>query len=661
MMKKILIAALVLVVVLAGAAIAAPFLIPTEAIVQRVTAEIEARTGRKLVIEGDVGLNVLPDLAVRVDGARFANAPWSDAGDMARIGQLQVELALWPLLSGDVQVRRFVLDEPVIRLERNADGAANWQIHAGGQTSTGTLTPAAPAAGGSAPAAPAATPSSGGRLSGLSLGEVKITNGTVIYTDAMSGTDERLDDVNLTLAAPDLESSLTLAGDASWRDQPVTISAEAGQTRAVLEGGKTPVSLDLGLGEGKIHLAGDANLGASPGFNGTAGLSLPDLRSIIAAAAPGPTLPDGVATRLNLDGRIDATATRVALTDMKLGVDDIEATGSLSADIAGPRPKITAGLTTGDLVLDRYVAGGSSEAGAANGAAGTDKAAGGWSDDPIDLSVLGLLDADVTLNATSVSLGDTKLGATELRLGLDDRRARIEVPKTTLYGGSGSATIGLDGRAAPASMSVKATFSGLDMLPLLKAAADFDRLEGKGRLEADLTARGNSQRALIGSLGGKGLFEFTDGAIRGINLAALIRDPTGALRGEAADARKTDFARLAGTYTLDKGILSNRDAEMQAPLLRVGGQGTVDLPARRVDYRIEPKAVANLEGQGGQTGLSGVMVPVLVQGPWDNLSFRPDLEGTVKRTLEDPDARRKALDDVRSGNFGDALKGLLGR
>jgi AsmA protein len=109
MMKKILIAALVLVVVLAGAAIAAPFLIPTEAIVQRVTAEIEARTGRKLVIEGDVGLNVLPDLAVRVDGARFANAPWSDAGDMARIGQLQVELALWPLLSGDVQVRRFVL------------------------------------------------------------------------------------------------------------------------------------------------------------------------------------------------------------------------------------------------------------------------------------------------------------------------------------------------------------------------------------------------------------------------------------------------------------------------------------------------------------------------------------------------------------------------
>ncbi|MAM77258.1 MAG: hypothetical protein CMO29_26035 [Tistrella sp.] len=660
MMKKILIAAGVLVVVLAGAAIAAPFLIPTEAIVQRVTAEVEARTGRKLVIEGDVGLNVLPDLAVRVDGARFANAPWSDAGDMARIGQLQVELALWPLLSGDVQVRRFVLDEPVIRLERNADGVANWQIHAGGQTSTGTLTPAAPAAGGSAPAAPAAAPSSGGGLSGLSLGEVKITNGTVIYTDAMSGTDERLDDVNLTLAAPDLESSLTLAGDASWRDQPVTISAEAGQTRAVLEGGKTPVSLDLSLGEGKIHLAGDANLGASPGFNGTAGLSLPDLRSIIAAAAPGPALPDGVATRLNLDGRIDATATRAALTDMKLGVDDIEATGSLSADIAGPRPKITAGLTTGDLVLDRYIAGGS-EPGAGNGAAGADKAAGGWSDDPIDLSALGLLDADVTLNATSVSLGDTKLGATELRLALDDRRARIEVPKTMLYGGSGSATIGLDGRAAPASMSVKATFSGLDMLPLLKAAADFDRLEGKGRLEADLTARGNSQRALIGSLGGKGLFEFTDGAIRGINVAALIRDPTGALRGDTADARKTDFARLAGTYTLDKGILTNRDAEMQAPLLRVGGQGTVDLPARRVDYRIEPKAVANLEGQGGQTGLSGVMVPVLVQGPWDNLSFRPDLEGTVKRTLEDPDATRKALDDVRSGNFGDALKGLLGR
>ncbi|WP_449220675.1 AsmA family protein [Tistrella mobilis] len=661
MVKKILIAAAVLVVVLVGAAVAAPFLIPTGAIVQRVTAEVEARTGRKLVIEGDVGLDLLPDLAVRVDGARFANAPWSDAGDMARIGQLQVELALWPLLSGDVQVRRFVLEEPVIRLERNADGAANWQINAGGQTSSGTLTPAAPPTTGPAPAAPAGTSSSGGGLSGLSLGEVKIANGTVVYTDAVTGTDERLDDVNLTIAAPDLDSRLTLAGDARWRDQALTVSAEAGQARAVLEGGQTPVSLDLALGEGKIHLAGDAVLGTSPGFTGTAGLSLPDLRSIIAAAAPGPALPEGVATRLNLDGRIDATAARIALTDMKLGIDDIEATGSLSADMSGARPKIKAGLTTGDLVLDRYLAGRAAAGDGATGPEGTARSGAGWSDEPIDLSALGLLDADVTLNATSVSLGDTKLGATELRLALDGRRARIEVPKTALYGGSGSATIGLDGRATPASMSVKATFSGLDMLPLLKASADFDRLEGKGRLEADLTARGNSQRALIGSLGGKGLFEFTDGAIRGINIAALIRDPASALRGETTDVRKTDFARLAGTYTIDKGILTNRDAEMQAPLLRVGGQGRVDLPARRVDYRIEPKAVANLEGQGGQTGLAGVLVPVLVQGPWDNLSFRPDLEGTVKRTLEDPDAARKTLDDVRSGNFGDALKGLLGR
>jgi AsmA protein len=93
-----------------------------------------------------------------------------------------------------------------------------------------------------------------------------------------------------------------------------------------------------------------------------------------------------------------------------------------------------------------------------------------------------------------------------------------------------------------------------------------------------------------------------------------------------------------------KGILTNNDLALKSPLLRIEGKGTVDLPQRSVNYRIDPKVVASLQGQGGSDA-AGLVVPVLVSGPWDNLSYRPDLEALVKQNLQ---------------NVGGAIGGLVG-
>ena len=68
---------------------------------------------------------------------------------------------------------------------------------------------------------------------------------------------------------------------------------------------------------------------------------------------------------------------------------------------------------------------------------------------------------------------------------------------------------------------------------------------------------------------------------------------------------------------------------MKAPVFRISGAGTVDLPKRSLNYRIEPKVAATLEGQGGKDA-AGLMVPVIITGPWDNLSYRPDLAAVAK-------------------------------
>ena len=97
------------------------------------------------------------------------------------------------------------------------------------------------------------------------------------------------------------------------------------------------------------------------------------------------------------------------------------------------------------------------------------------------------------------------------------------------------------------------------------------------------------------------------------------------------------------------------------------------MPNRTVNYRIEPKVTASTTGQGGDVNASGIKVPVIVSGPWDNLSYKPDLSGLIDGIAKDP---KKALDNLKkiipggdkSGGGtpdlskpADALKKLFGR
>ncbi len=98
--------------------------------------------------------------------------------------------------------------------------------------------------------------------------------------------------------------------------------------------------------------------------------------------------------------------------------------------------------------------------------------------------------------------------------------------------------------------------------------------------------------------------------------------------------------------------------------------------------------MASLEGQGGAADAGGLTVPVIVEGPWDDLSYRPDLAGLATQILDNPQAAvgsvTRAVEGVSQGgagvlgevlesvtggggeggglpDVGDALKGLLGR
>src|SRR3546814_8582148 len=103
-----------------------------------------------------------------------------------------------------------------------------------------------------------------------------------------------------------------------------------------------------------------------------------------------------------------------------------------------------------------------------------------------------------------------------------------------------------------------------------------------------------------------GAVVFRDGAIKGINIAAMLRNiSTAAIDQSFDEAATTDFAELSGTFTIDKGIVTNKDLSLVAPLVRMTGEGQIPLPPRTVDYVVKHKLVASIAGQGGASELAG--------------------------------------------------------
>ena len=669
-MKKFLLIVLGLVVLLIGVALVLPFVIPTETYKQQLTAQVQRLTGRQLTIQGPLHLSLLPSVALKAEDVRFANAPGAADPDMARLKALEVELKVWPLLHGAVEVARFVLVEPEIHLEVAKDGRPNWQL---GPKAAPKSAPA-PAGGGNAAGGGTTLP-----VSEIKLGDIHIQDGTLTYADATSGAHERLEAINLAIQLPDLESPLQAAGALAYKGQTIKLDLKLDQPLAVIRGGASPLRLAVDSTPAKFGFTGRVSNGARPAAAGGLDLAVPSIRKLAAWLGKPLDFPGQGLQSLTLKGKLDGSPERVALTDLAIGLDQIAAKGELVADLGGALPKVNGRLDLGAVDLNPYLpppapagtqpaatgqaqpggqqpGGGQApaQAGRAPGQAPATEAAAGWSDEPIALPPLGGADVAFELTLDKLRVRAIELGRTVLDLTLKDNTLVAALKQFDLYGGHGSGTLKVALENGAPAISQQFKLDGLQARPFLAAAAGFERLEGTAATELALTTRGQSQRQLVSNLNGKGKVIFADGALVGINLAAMVRNAAGAfLNPEAGQTQKTDFAELGGTFTVRQGILANDDLHLQAPALRIGGRGTVDLPRRTLDYRLEPKAAPTLEGQGGRQEVAGILVPVIIRGPWDHLTFTPDLTGVVESALKDPAAAKKQLEDL-----GSQAKGL---
>jgi len=289
---------------------------------------------------------------------------------------------------------------------------------------------------------------------------------------------------------------------------------------------------------------------------------------------------------------------------------------------------------------------------------------------PLDLSALKNLNANGSIKLGALKVANVK--ATNVRIDIKAATGRVDMSPiaANLYKGSLAGAISVQAAAAPV-IAVKQNLTGVSVGPLLKDAANFDTLEGKGNVALDVSGQGNTISAIKKALSGNASIKLTDGAIKGVNIAKSIREAKakiGALQGEKAQAanqvEKTDFSELSASFNIKNGVAHNRDLSGKSPLLRLGGEGDIDIGNERLDYLLKATVVATAAGQGGKdlAALSGVTVPVKLTGsftaPQYSIDFGGLAAGAAKAVVEKKteEIKAKVQDQVQ-----DRLKGLFGR
>jgi AsmA protein len=195
-----------------------------------------------------------------------------------------------------------------------------------------------------------------------------------------------------------------------------------------------------------------------------------------------------------------------------------------------------------------------------------------------------------------------------------------------------------------------------------------DILEGVTNAQLKLNMSGDDAAMIKKTLNGTGQVRFNDGAIIGIDLAGMVRNVKAAfgLEQDPAQRPRTDFAELNAPFSIKNGLVHTPETRLQSPLIRIIAAGDADLVNETLDFRVEPKVVASIKGQGDAEQRSGLMVPVLVSGTFSEPQFTPDLAGMAKKQLQEKilgsgkDEKlldKEGLEETAKG----ALKSILGQ
>ncbi|MCK9796313.1 AsmA family protein [Pseudomonas sp. MAFF 302030] len=523
----------------------------------------------------------------------LGNPDWSKAPQMVSLKRVELRISPLALLAQRVSIPRIDLTEPNAALQRLADGRANW---------TFTFDPKDPDA----------EPSSWV----VDIGAIGFDKGHVTLDDQSLKTqlDVLIDSLGKPIPFSDIVGdneakkvrekghepqayAFALNVKGQYHGQALSGTGKIGGLLALQDSSVPfPLQAQVSIADTRVELRGSLtdplNLGALDLRLKLAGSSLGNLYPLT-----GVTLPDSppYATDGHLTAKLrDPAGATFSYQDFNGKIGDSDIHGNLTYQASQPRPKLTGALVSNQLLFRDLapLIGADSNA--------KQKARGGESKQPAD-KVLpveefrterwGDMDADVEFTGKRI-VHSAELPFNDLytHLVLNDGQLSLEPLRFGVAGGKLDAQIRLNGHATPLEGRARLTARNFKLKQLFPSFEPMKTSFGELNGDADISGRGNSVAALLGTANGDLKMLINDGAISrslmeiaGLNVGNYV---VGKMFGD----KEVKINCAAADFGIKSGLASPRLFVFDTENAVIYIDGTANLATEQLDLTITPES-----------------------------------------------------------------------
>jgi len=550
---------------------------PVEELKALIQDEVREATGRELEIRGGAEMRVSFTPSLVLEDVHLRNPDWASSPDLAAMRRFEVEVEAWPLINGDVVIRRLVLVEPVVELERGADGRASWDL-------SGAEPPATEQRAGSLPLVQA----------------LAIERGTVVLRDG-AATPRSLLLERLDASAAEADGTVALTARGTLDGAAFDLALALASLAQIDSGLPFPLRLSGEVAGARLALEGQVGSrdGGSDLRLTLAGSDLAALSPLLGIALP-PVGPYAIEVHVNQPAPANL---QVAILKATLGQSDLS--GTLSVLLDGVRPRVNGTLAARRLATADFAG--------APAAPGDDARL--FAEDPFPLELLALLDASLTLSVGELQLAGVSLANLQTVLLLEERRLLLKPLSFGYAGGTLQGEASLDASHDPAAAGLALEGGGLDLAQLSGGEAS-----GALGVALDLEAQGTSPRAMASSLGGRSELSAGAGTIHNRALALASGSLLELLRPLFGGGDQVQMNCFVSRFAWKDGVGTSQGNALDSSGFTLVGNGSLDLRDETVDFYVD---------SASKGGLVGLAVPFTLRGSLADPAIAPDPAGTA--------------------------------
>lgn len=525
--------------------------------------------GREVEINGDLDVDLGWVTRIRMAGLRIANADWGRAEQLLTIGDLDVAIAIKPLLKGDVVIPSLALADVGANLERREDGTGNWSF------------------GGDEPA-PAKTDEPA-RLPLLERLDIR---------DARVRFDDRRLDKQAELLLDRLEGgedrearAMFANGSGTYQGRPASLEAKMGSIEVLRQAGQRgamPYPLDVRLVAGDFRANVAGTIGDPLAFEGL-NLDLDIAGDNLSNLFPLTGIPIPPSPPYRLFGRLERSGTKWVFKDFSGLMGSSDMRGTVATDLSGRRPKVEGDVVSKLLDL-KDLAGfiGASEGGPQPQTEADDGDGRILPDKEVDLAQLRAVDAKITFKGTRIVTPKVPIDRLDANVSLEDGTFRVQPASFAIGQGKVRVFFSLYGADRPVHSDVEAYIEDIDLTRLLEGSAFVKESAGifNGRIK--LASTGTSVASIAGSADGSVMVVMSGGRFSSLLVELLGLDVAEALGVVIEGDRSIPIRCFVADFAANDGVFDARTLVFDTIDTNTIGSGSINMRDETLNLRLRP-------------------------------------------------------------------------